>query len=110
MSSRSPLSPATPRRLDEHRASREVVDKIVKFIWNALGRRGVPEQDRYDLLQDIFLAALEAWPRYDADIATLQKWLNGIIHHQIQRWQARCARNPLPKKDEHEPQDHELNP
>src|SRR3954464_5604102 len=98
MNSGSPFSPPTPptpppppntRRLDEHRASREAIDTVVQFIWSALGRRGVPDRDRYDLLQDILVAALEAWPRYDADIATPQKWLNGIILHHIQRWQAR---------------------
>ena len=109
MNSQLPLPP-TPRRLDEHRASREAVDIIIAYIWAALLRHGVPERDRRDLLQDIILAALEAWPRYDADVATPQKWLNGIILHQIQRWRARCARNPLSKKDEYEHRDDEHNP
>src|SRR5262249_3554621 len=105
MSSQSPVSPPAEARLDEHRASREAVRRVVDFVWLALSRRGVPYRDRYDVLQEILVAALEAWPRYDAELATPDKWLNGIILHHVLRWRARCEREPLADKSDHELRD-----
>jgi RNA polymerase sigma factor (sigma-70 family) len=105
MSSRSPLSPPAQQRSDERRASREAIGKISRFIWLALRRRGVPSGDRPELVQEVLLAALEAWPRYDVEIATPQKWLRGIIRHQVQHWRARCAKDPLPEEAEEELRD-----
>jgi RNA polymerase sigma factor (sigma-70 family) len=92
----------TQRQLDEQRASREAVTKVSEYIWLAVGRHGVPCSDRNDLVHDILLAALEGWPSYDAEIASPQKWLNGIIVHHVKRWRARRAKHPLPKKADQE--------
>src|SRR5262249_40591454 len=97
-----PISPPAQGQRDEHRASREAIGKIAPFILRALRRRGVPSRDRPELAQEILLAALEAWPRYDADLATPEKWLRGIIHNQVQRWRARRARDPLSENADEE--------
>jgi RNA polymerase sigma factor (sigma-70 family) len=99
MSLQPPSSPPVQRRLDEHRASRETIGKITRFIWFALRRHGVPACDRPDLVQEILLAALEAWPRYDAGIAAPEKWLNGIIRHHVLRRRASYAKDRLPEKE-----------
>src|SRR5688572_25491214 len=103
MSSQPPIapSPQAQRRLDEHRASREAVHTVCRYIWLSLCRHGVPYRDRADLVQAIVRAALEAWPSYDAEIANLQKWLNGITLHHVQRWRMRCATDPRSEKATH---------
>lgn len=107
MSFQPPVSPPAQRRLDEHRASREAVGKVARFIWLALRRHGVPSRDRSDLVQEILLAALEAWPQYDAEIAAPEKWLNGIIRHHVQRRRARSAKDPFPEKEKADQDLHE---
>jgi RNA polymerase sigma factor (sigma-70 family) len=109
MSIQPPISPQAQRRIDECHASREAVGKLSRFIWHALRRRGVPYRDRPDLVQEILLGALIAWPRYDDAIATPEKWLNGIIRHHVLRQRARYAKAPWPEKGDEEPREEAQN-
>lgn len=82
--------PTTPA--DARRAARDVFEETFSRIWLALARHDIPHHDRYDLAQDILLAALESSGRYDPTRGEASAWLHGIIHNHLLRYMDRRAK------------------
>jgi RNA polymerase sigma factor (sigma-70 family) len=82
-------SPQPRLDAETQRVTRKVFDEVFSRIWLALARYDLPLHDCYDLAQDILLAALESWPRYEAARGEPAVWLNGIIRHHLLRYQER---------------------
>jgi RNA polymerase sigma-70 factor, ECF subfamily len=55
-----------------------------------LRRLCVPELDRMDLAQDVFLGAYESFPSYDPARADARRWLNRIAVHHAAHYHARA--------------------
>ena len=53
---------------------RSVFETEISFVWNALRRLGVPERDRPDVAQELFIAVDRQLHRYDAS-RPLRPWL-----------------------------------
>ncbi|WP_437757894.1 RNA polymerase sigma factor [Sorangium sp. So ce1389] len=52
--------------------------ETVRRVHRWLGKLGVPERDRSDLSQDVFLAAVTSFGSYDPSRGSVSRWLNGI--------------------------------
>ncbi|KYG02788.1 hypothetical protein BE21_54335 [Sorangium cellulosum] len=57
-----------------------------------LGKLRVPERDRGDLSQDIFLAAVLSFGSYDPSYGEVARWLNGIAVNVASRYHAKASR------------------
>ncbi|WP_437308982.1 RNA polymerase sigma factor [Sorangium sp. So ce388] len=53
-------------------------EETVRRVHRWLGKLGVPERDRSDLSQDVFLAAVMSFGSYDPSRGSVSRWLNGI--------------------------------
>ena len=53
-------------------------EETVRRVHRWLGKLGVPERDRSDLSQDVFLAAVISFGSYDPSRGSVSRWLNGI--------------------------------
>jgi len=56
---------------------REVYDQHADFVWRTLGRFGVPERDRADQAQEVFVVVHRQLPSFRHD-SSLTTWLFGI--------------------------------
>lgn len=63
-----------PPSTDGRAAFRSVFETEVGFVWNALRRLGVPDRDRADVAQELFIAVERQLHRYD-DARPLRPWL-----------------------------------
>lgn len=61
------------------------------FVWRCLQRLGVPEADRFDLLQEVFLIVERKLPSFEAR-STLSTWLYGIALRVASGQRRRVAR------------------
>jgi RNA polymerase sigma-70 factor (ECF subfamily) len=58
---------------------RAIFDGHLTYVWNTLRRLGVPERDREDLANEVFLVVHRKLASYDAG-RPLRPWLFGIAH------------------------------
>ncbi|KYF95636.1 hypothetical protein BE20_44810, partial [Sorangium cellulosum] len=56
-----------------------------------LGKLRVPERDRGDLSQDVFLAAIMGFGTYDPSRGEVARWLNGIAVNVASRYHAKAS-------------------
>ncbi|WP_237245196.1 MULTISPECIES: RNA polymerase sigma factor [Sorangium] len=56
-----------------------------------LGKLRVPERDRGDLSQDVFLAAIMGFGSYDPSRGEVARWLNGIAVNVASRYHAKAS-------------------
>lgn len=64
--------------------------KTYESVWNWLKRLGVPRRDRWDILQDVFLAGYQSFPTYDPLRARPERWLNRITVHVAAHYRERA--------------------
>ena len=75
---------SAPRSAFEALVSREVV----AGVYRVLVRRGIPECNAPDVVQDTFVRAMKSYERgnFDPREGTFQEWLNGIARHVAATW------------------------
>ncbi|WP_437922932.1 sigma-70 family RNA polymerase sigma factor [Sorangium sp. So ce291] len=56
-------------------------EATIRLVHGWLRKLRVPERDRPDLAQSVFLAAVESFPSYDPSRGSPGRWLNGITMH-----------------------------
>ncbi|WP_437751402.1 RNA polymerase sigma factor [Sorangium sp. So ce1389] len=56
-------------------------EATIRLVHGWLRKLRVPERDRPDLAQSVFLAAVESFPSYDPSRGSTGRWLNGITMH-----------------------------
>src|ERR1700733_1866567 len=70
---------------------KEVFQEGFPYVRHVLRRLGVPKRDRDDRAQDVFLAAYQSLPTYDA-ARPLRPWLHGVAFRVVSN-DRRLARN-----------------
>lgn len=88
-------SPAQSERVGLHDTPR-LYDEHADFVWRSLARLGIPEADREDLLQEVFVVVHRTRNEYRGD-GKVTTWLYGItlrIASRHRRW--RRVREEVP--------------
>lgn len=81
---------------------RDVFERELAYVWNALRRLGVPERDRLDIAHDVFLAVHKQLDRYDPS-RPLRPWLFGFAFRCASEYRRRARhRHEVLDGDEHE--------
>jgi RNA polymerase sigma-70 factor (ECF subfamily) len=86
----------------------EVFDEGLVYVLHVLRRLGVPDRDRDDCAQDVFLAVYTSLPTYNP-AHPLRPWLHGIAFHVVDNMYWRRRREVL-VGDVAEPIDQALDP
>jgi RNA polymerase sigma-70 factor (ECF subfamily) len=86
----------------------EVFDEGLVYVLHVLRRLGVPERDRDDCAQDVFLAVYTSLPTYNP-AHPLRPWLHGIAFHVVDNTYWRKRREVL-VDDVADPIDQALDP
>jgi RNA polymerase sigma-70 factor (ECF subfamily) len=63
----------------------------VSFVWRTLARLGIPEADRKDLTQEVFIVAQRRWSTL-RDSAAARPWLYGICRRLAARYRRKAFR------------------
>ncbi len=63
------------------------------FVWSTLHRMGVPDDDRPDLLQEVFLVVHRRLDSFDGS-SLLTTWLYGICLRVVSTWRRHRRRHP----------------
>jgi RNA polymerase sigma-70 factor (ECF subfamily) len=66
--------------------------QMLGTILRRLERLGVPRRHREDVAAQVWLSALQSWPRFDPILARPESWLNGILVHVATRYHDRARR------------------
>jgi RNA polymerase sigma-70 factor, ECF subfamily len=83
----------------DRKATAEFVAKYSDPVYAYVRRRLSPRLDVVeDLVQDVFVAALEGLATY-AGSSSLRAWLLGIARHKVEDYYRDCLKRPLPLSD-----------
>ena len=55
-------------------------------VWRVVSARIPDRREAEDITSDVFVRALQSWPRYDPELGTPTAWLCGIAHRTIADW------------------------
>ncbi|WP_438044959.1 RNA polymerase sigma factor [Sorangium sp. So ce128] len=66
--------------------------ETIRRVRRWLARLRVPERDRHDLSQDVFLAAVMSFGNYDPSRGPIARWLNGLAVNLAARYHAKASR------------------
>ncbi|WP_437301621.1 RNA polymerase sigma factor [Sorangium sp. So ce426] len=66
--------------------------ETIRRVRRWLARLRVPERDRHDLSQDVFLAAVMSFGNYDPSRGPIGRWLNGLAVNLAARYHAKASR------------------
>ncbi|WP_437903922.1 sigma-70 family RNA polymerase sigma factor [Sorangium sp. So ce327] len=66
--------------------------ETIRRVRRWLARLRVPERDRHDLSQDVFLAAVMSFGSYDPSRGPIARWLNGLAVNLAARYHAKAPR------------------
>lgn len=72
---------------------RPVFDENVSWVWLSLRRLGIPDSDRDDATQEVFMTAHALLDDFDSS-RPLRPWLFGITYRIALRHRRRLGRNP----------------
>ncbi|WP_437319076.1 RNA polymerase sigma factor [Sorangium sp. So ce385] len=65
--------------------------ETARRVYRWLGKLRVPERDRGDLSQDVFLAAILSFGSYDPSRGEIARWLNGIAVNVASHYHAKAS-------------------
>jgi RNA polymerase sigma-70 factor (ECF subfamily) len=83
----------------DRKATAEFVSSYSDTIYTYVRRRLVPRLDLVDdLVQDVFVAALECLPSFTG-ASSLRTWLLGIARHKIEDYYRECLKQPAALSD-----------
>jgi RNA polymerase sigma-70 factor (ECF subfamily) len=68
------MSSQPPANCPDHRALKSLYDAHFDFVWRALRRLGVPENDVLDAIQEVFLTVLRKLPEFEGR-SKITTWL-----------------------------------
>lgn len=66
--------------------------ETIRRVHRWLGKLRVPERDRSDLSQDVFLAAVMSFGNYDPSRGSVVRWLNGLAVNLASHYHAKASR------------------
>ncbi|WP_437578867.1 RNA polymerase sigma factor [Sorangium sp. So ce887] len=66
--------------------------ETIRRVHRWLGKLRVPERDRSDLSQDVFLAAVMSFGNYDPSRGSVARWLNGLAVNLASHYHAKASR------------------
>lgn len=84
------MPPAPPLTLKD---LARVLPIVRREAWRALHRRGLPQQDREDLQQDMLVDLLKRMPAFDGDRGTLDAFVTVCCRHHAMRRAERLSRD-----------------
>jgi RNA polymerase sigma-70 factor, ECF subfamily len=73
---------------------RELFEGHVAYVWNSLRRLGVPDRDRDDLTQEVFMTVHALLEDYDPS-RPVRPWLFGIAYRIVLRYRRKSWRSHL---------------
>ncbi|WP_438009074.1 RNA polymerase sigma factor [Sorangium sp. So ce321] len=76
----------------EHAFSSLFQAEMIRRVHRWLGKLRVPERDRHDLSQEVFLAAFSSFGRHDPAHGSVARWLNGITVNLASHYHAKASR------------------
>lgn len=82
----------TACRRNDAAAQRRLYEEYLPYVFTVLRRFGVPDADRPDLIQDIFVSVFSGLARFDPKRGELKHWISGISVHRIVAYQKRRRR------------------
>lgn len=75
----------------EHAFSSLFQAETIRRVHRWLGQLRVPERDRHDLSQEVFLAAFTSFGRHDPARGSAARWLNGIAVNLAAHYHAKAS-------------------
>jgi RNA polymerase sigma-70 factor, ECF subfamily len=75
----------------EHAFSTLFQAETIRRVHRWLGKLRVPERDRHDLSQEVFLAAWTSFGRHDPARGSVARWLNGIAVNLAAHYHAKAS-------------------
>lgn len=87
---------ARMKRPADERAWQEFVGAYEPFLLRMLLRRGLPEQDARDVVQQVFLAVYRSLDQWNADGAdgSFRRWLSGVARNTMLKFLRTQQRQP----------------
>jgi RNA polymerase sigma-70 factor (ECF subfamily) len=67
-------------------AFEDVYLETLPTVWRVVSARIPDRREAEDVTSDVFVRALQSWPRYDPALGTPTAWLCGIAHRAIADW------------------------
>jgi RNA polymerase sigma-70 factor (ECF subfamily) len=64
----------------------DVYVETLPTVWRVVSARIPDRREAEDVTSDVFVRALQSWPRYDPELGTPTAWLCGIAHRAIADW------------------------
>jgi RNA polymerase sigma factor (sigma-70 family) len=75
-------------------AQRMLFDAVLSVAWKALDRYGLSNADRWDLAQDVAIAAFRRRLSYCPERGNPRQWISGIVRREVKRFLRVQRRQP----------------